>query len=232
MERIEFLSNALNATRHPNVLDVGANPLDKPPYSDLVDLNLCNLFAFEPQEEAFYALIDAKRPNETYFNAAVGHGNAQTLHPMRAIFALTRFSGAAIDFAYKRRVNYSAKSVPLYNFANDELFMFSHVLSQPAFTLGQFRDIAPEWFADVQFHTDPDLIDTLVENDLKGQNKLSHPVVDRVTFANSLAKRMVGRTGVLAQNKNELRALSSSELDQLADRARDELRNHLRAFEG
>ena len=37
MERIEFLFNALNATRHPNVLDVGANPLDKPPYSDLVD---------------------------------------------------------------------------------------------------------------------------------------------------------------------------------------------------
>ena len=43
---------------------------------------------------------------------------------------------------------------------------------------------------------------------------------------------MVGRTGVLVQNKTELRALSSSELDQLADYARDELRNHLRAFEG
>ena len=50
--------------------------------------------------------------------------------------------------------------------------------------------------------------------------------------ARALAKRMVGRTGVLGQNKTELRALSSSELDQLADYARDELRNHLRAFEG
>ena len=59
-----------------------------------------------------------------------------------------------------------------------------------------------------------------------------HPVVDRMTFARALAKRMVGRTGVLGQNKTELRALSSSELDQLADYARDELRNHLRAFEG
>ena len=59
-----------------------------------------------------------------------------------------------------------------------------------------------------------------------------HPVVDRMTFARALAKRMVGRTGVLSQNKTELRALSSSELDQLADYARDELRNHLRAFEG
>ena len=47
-----------------------------------------------------------------------------------------------------------------------------------------------------------------------------------------LAKGMVGRTGMLGQNKTELRALSSSELDKLADFAPDELRNHLRAFEG
>ena len=51
-------------------------------------------------------------------------------------------------------------------------------------------------------------------------------------IARGLAKGMVGRTGMLGQNKTELRALSSSELDQLADFAPDELRNHLRAFEG
>ena len=51
-------------------------------------------------------------------------------------------------------------------------------------------------------------------------------------IACGLAKGMVGRTGMLGQNKTELRALSSSELDQLADFALDELRNHLRAFEG
>jgi uncharacterized protein YbjQ (UPF0145 family) len=51
-------------------------------------------------------------------------------------------------------------------------------------------------------------------------------------IARGLAKGMVGRTGMLGQNKTELRALPSSELDQLADFAPDELRNHLRAFEG
>ena len=51
-------------------------------------------------------------------------------------------------------------------------------------------------------------------------------------IARGLAKGMVGSTGMLGQNKTELRALSSSELDQLADFAPDELRNHLRAFEG
>jgi uncharacterized protein YbjQ (UPF0145 family) len=51
-------------------------------------------------------------------------------------------------------------------------------------------------------------------------------------IARGLAKGMVGRTGMLGQNKIELRALSSGELDQLANFAPDELRNHLRAFEG
>jgi len=187
---------------------------------------------------AFFSLFEAESaevigldvaefdPNHRF---ATHVGNAK---PMRAIFALTRFSGAAIDFAYKRRVNYASKSVPPYNYANDELFMFSHTLSRDEFKLGQFRDIAPTWFADVQFDTNPDLIDALVEQDLKGQNKILHPVVDRMTFVRALAKRMVGRTGVLGQNKTELRALASGELDQLADHARDELRNHLRAFEG
>ena len=127
MKRTEFLFKTLKFKRSPNILDMGANPLDKPLYTDLVESKLCNLFGFEPQKDAF---------------------------------------------------------------------------------------------------------DAMVEQDLKGQNKILHPVVDRMTFARALAKRMVGRTGVLSQNKTELRALSSSELYQLADYARDELRNHLRAFEG
>ena len=190
------------------------------------------------EARAFFSLFEAESadvigldvaefdPNHRF---ATHVGNAK---PMRAIFALTRFSGAAIDFAYRRRVNYASKSVPPYNYANDELFMFSHTLSRAEFKLGQFREIAPTWFADVQFETNPDLIDALVEQDLKGQNKILHPVVDRMTIVRALAKRMVGRTGVLSQNITELRALSSSELDKLADYARDELRNHLRAFEG
>jgi len=40
------------------------------------------------------------------------------------------------------------------------------------------------------------------------------------------------RSGVLDQYSIELLAVSFSENDQLNDYARDELRNHLRAFEG
>ena len=117
MERTEFLSKTLKFKRPPNILDVGANPLDKPLYTDLDESKFCNLFGFEPQKDAF---------------------------------------------------------------------------------------------------------DALVEQDLKNQNKISHPFVDRMIFARAVAKRMVGRIGVLGQNKTELRALSSSELDQFADYAWDE----------
>ena len=36
----EFLSKTLKFKRPPNILDVGANPLDKPLYTDLVESKL------------------------------------------------------------------------------------------------------------------------------------------------------------------------------------------------
>ena len=80
MERTEFLSKTLKFKLPPNVLDVGANPLDKPLYTDLVETKLCNLFGFEPQKDAFDALVASKADNETYFNVAVGQQKTQTLH--------------------------------------------------------------------------------------------------------------------------------------------------------
>ncbi|MGB1332957.1 MAG: hypothetical protein ACPG6M_10340, partial [Paracoccaceae bacterium] len=53
MERTEFLSKTLKFKRPPNILDVVANPLDKPLYTDLVESKLFNLFGFEPQKDAF-----------------------------------------------------------------------------------------------------------------------------------------------------------------------------------
>ena len=57
MDRTEFLSKTLKFKRPPNILDVGANPLDKHLYKDLVESKLCNQFGFEPQKDAFDALV-------------------------------------------------------------------------------------------------------------------------------------------------------------------------------
>ena len=80
MERTEFLFKSLKIKRPPNILDVGANPLDKPLYTDLVESKLCNLFGFEPQKDAFDALLASKSDNETYFNVAVGQQKTQILN--------------------------------------------------------------------------------------------------------------------------------------------------------
>ena len=66
----------------------------------------------------------------------------------------------------------------------------------------------------------------------RGANAVVGVDLDYEVVGESMLMVSMSDTAVLGQNKTELRALSSSELDQLADHARDELRNHLRAFEG
>ena len=151
--------------------------------------------------------------------------------PKRAIFAMTRFSGAALDYAYKQRQAYSKENIPERAYANDELFMFSYLLAAGMFRVADLMTVAPDWFVDVQFDTAPDLLVEHVEIDFISNNKILHPVVDREFFKKALAKRMVGRTGVLAQSRRELNTMTSVELDEIADIARAQLREHLRAFE-
>jgi hypothetical protein len=55
--------------------------------------------------------------------------------------------------------------------------------------------------------------------------------IDREFFKKALAKRMVGRTGELSQSSRALSAMSAQEMDDIADIARDQLREHLRGYE-
>ena len=55
--------------------------------------------------------------------------------------------------------------------------------------------------------------------------------IDREFFKKALAKRMVGRTGVLSQSSRALSAMSAQEMDDIAAIARDQLREHLRGYE-
>jgi len=77
---LDALLTGLGAERLTRVVDVGANPLSDPPYKFLMDRGACEVFGFEPQEEAFEELQQIKAENETYFKCAVGDGTAQTLY--------------------------------------------------------------------------------------------------------------------------------------------------------
>ena len=89
--RSDFLYEALSPAHHTRVVDVGANPLDDPPYRDLLSQGHCHVYGFEPQKQAFEALIAAKSEHETYFPHVVGDGN-------EASFNIYRQSGLSSTF--------------------------------------------------------------------------------------------------------------------------------------
>lgn len=81
------------------VVDVGANPLDIPPYQPLVQTDQAHVFAFEPDPRAYEALIETPPENMTFLNDAVGDGKKHTLHVCKASYmsSLLRPDPAAIE---------------------------------------------------------------------------------------------------------------------------------------
>lgn len=66
--------------RLTSICDVGADPVNEPPYKALLAAGGCSVTGFEPNPEAYGRLMADKGPNETYHNAAVGDGSELTLH--------------------------------------------------------------------------------------------------------------------------------------------------------
>ncbi|MEM1075092.1 MAG: FkbM family methyltransferase [Pseudomonadota bacterium] len=78
--RWRFLMDAVAMEGLPSVVDVGANPLDDPPYKPLLEAGLCKVHGFEPQKEAFDNLVSQKGEMESYTNAALGDGDSHELN--------------------------------------------------------------------------------------------------------------------------------------------------------
>jgi FkbM family methyltransferase len=74
----------LKVSRKTTVVDVGANPINPPPYADLLKLGGCKVVGFEPQPDAFAKLQQSKSEDEVYFPFAVGDGNSIDLRIYKA----------------------------------------------------------------------------------------------------------------------------------------------------
>jgi hypothetical protein len=149
----------------------------------------------------------------------------------RAIFALTRFSGRALDrlFALRRAM---AGEVPSQrDYPNDEIFAFSHVAADADLTSGTLEARCADWFEGVQFATDPDLLhDLLAETATAG--RMFHPVRSREGFVRALGQRMAGNSGIALRMRWAVRALSDAEVHAVGDAAAGAVRkalNDLRA---
>ena len=79
------LAKLLNISELLHVVDIGANPIGPPPpYAPLLAAGLIRLTGFEPQKDAFDALLSGNSTNRNYFPLAVGDGLKHTLHIYRA----------------------------------------------------------------------------------------------------------------------------------------------------
>lgn len=75
----DALSALLVPERLTAVVDIGANPIDVPPYVPLLQKRLCRLFGFEPQPDALAELNARKSELETYLPYVVGDGEQARL---------------------------------------------------------------------------------------------------------------------------------------------------------
>lgn len=69
-----------------SIVDVGANPTEKPPYRMLIQAEQARVFGFEPDPRAFAKLELSPEKNVTYLNKAVGDGARHTLHVCKSSY--------------------------------------------------------------------------------------------------------------------------------------------------
>lgn len=72
----EYLFDVLRPDHPVYILDIGANPIDIPPYANILSRGHCHVFGFEPQRDAYDKLVLNKSSNETYYQNAVGDGGS------------------------------------------------------------------------------------------------------------------------------------------------------------
>lgn len=132
----------------------------------------------------------------------------------RAIFALTRFSGRALDRLFALRRAYGRGGALQRNFVNDEIFCFSHVAADPRLTIAAMADLAPEWFATSQVETDPDvLLDVIAGRTDPG---IFHPVRALPSFREAVAKRVVSHAHFFANLKASLALMTDEDIVAIA----------------
>jgi FkbM family methyltransferase len=83
LDRATFLQEVLQPARLTRIADVGANPIDPAPYANLLQAGLCEVWGFEPQQEAYDALVADAPPGAHYLPHAIGPRGTATLNLCR-----------------------------------------------------------------------------------------------------------------------------------------------------
>src|SRR5437868_451732 len=77
----------LQPNRLTAVVDIGANAIAQdPPYKRMLDLGICTVVGFEPQDVPLLELSRRCGPKERYLPYAIGDGKEHTLHLCKSRF--------------------------------------------------------------------------------------------------------------------------------------------------
>lgn len=138
----------------------------------------------------------------------------------RAIFALTRMSGRALDRLLELRRENARAEVGQGRFANDEAFVFSHAMAEETISVGNLRDHAPGWFENTHFDTAPDLMEeaVLARGDLR--DKVLHPVRNKADFKSEIAKRIASRMQFMEKIGESWDYLEDADFEDIAEEIR------------
>lgn len=125
-DRLAFLIDALQPQRRTRVVDIGANPINEPPYRLLMDIDGCDVWGFEPQQSAYDALIKQAGPREHYLPHAVGDGSTGVLHICKdsGFTSMLEPNEAAFDYLGRfQRAGRVVQTIPFATRRLDDLDM-------------------------------------------------------------------------------------------------------------
>ncbi|EBA11056.1 hypothetical protein [Roseobacter sp. CCS2] len=145
------------------------------------------------------------------------------LEPHRAIFALTRFSGRALDRLFALRQETSKQKLRAFNVPNDELFTFTYAHADPELTIGDLVPLAPAWFVNGSVETDPNILIHAIKNDPDLRDSVFHPVLQKEVFKTKLAARMAKGNGFIKRSTKSFSHLQDSDLEDIAEAAKQRL---------
>ncbi len=104
LHRLGFLREVL-APEDMKILDVGANPINVPDYQLLLEHDMCHVWGFEPNPQAFAELEKAQDTKATYFPQAVGPKGPATFyaHEFAVLSSLFKIHKPSADFLGRER---------------------------------------------------------------------------------------------------------------------------------
>lgn len=143
-----------------------------------------------------------------------GRGMPADLPLFRSIFALTRFSGKAVDHLFALRRAYSQGKVAQRFFANDEIFCFSTAMADDSLSCESLSSALPQWIDPRSLATDPDILLELLQG--HPRHGVFHPVRGRAGFMHAVAARIAQNTHFVAEIKPSLACLTDAELEVIA----------------